>query len=117
MAKAEEFLKAVREDPEIREYIKDHALPEGMSDSEALTALAGQFGFDVTAEELSAAINARKAEISSAKASAEEAVNKLDLNDLDKVAGGKGDPRCKKVFEHYDNCWGTDRCDTIVEEY
>ena len=36
MTKAEEFFKAIRENPEIRAYLKDHDLPDGMSETEGL---------------------------------------------------------------------------------
>jgi hypothetical protein len=58
--KAEEFLKAFRENPEIRAYTEGHVLPEGKTYEDGLAELAKHFGYDVPKEEPGEALRAWK---------------------------------------------------------
>ena len=117
MAHVEEFLKALSEREEIRTFIGEHPLEDEEHRMAALASVAQHFGYDVTEEDLTEAIEARMTSIATSKGEAEEAVAELSSEDLNTVVAGKGDLNCKDTYESYDNCWSTDSCAAIVDCY
>jgi hypothetical protein len=118
MNKADEFLKALRENPEIRAYAESHELPEGKSYEDGLAELAKHFGFDVAKEELGDALKAAREKIREGRIAAEDAIRELDTDEIAKVVGGaKGNARCEETFEYDENCWKCDKCNFITNEY
>ena len=122
---AKEFLDAISENQELREYLEKSQIPEGMKKEDCLLAAAEKFGYAVTKEELEEALRCKKEELKAAVADAEEAVREIPMDELDTVAGGgildKSDKRdhedCKFTFKDKENCWYSDGCDLALIEY
>ena len=114
---AREFLKAINENAEIREYMKAHALPEGAAKEDALADVAAHFGFEFTKEDLLEASRCIKDELKAAASEAEAAIKEIPLDQLDMVAGGKDHSNCKDTFKNFENCWWEDGCDVALNNY
>lgn len=115
---AGEFLNALREDEEIRKYMKGCVLPEGTAREDALADVAAHFGYEVTKEELAEAIRSKEEALKAAAAETEAGIRKIPLDDLDQVAGGKKEhEECEDTFKNFENCWWEDGCDVALNVY
>ena len=129
--KAELFLDALRENAEVRAYMADYAIPEGMDKENGLIAVAAHFGYEITKEELEAALEKQAGVLDAARQAAEAAVEELSVDDLDNVAGGGGvgvanqglkkpekeNDECKSTYQDAENCWYNDGCDNVNNMY
>ena len=129
MTRAEQFLRALKENEEIRKYIAEHKPEEGVREEEALVKLAQEFGFEITEEELKEALRARVEKTQETRKQAEAAAVELSIEDLAAVSGGHPDCpenswmcdedyrhnyRCDDTYEKDEWCWSTDWCDAII---
>ena len=89
MEQMKEFLMALQNDPKAQELLSNRPTPA--NDEEAVKAyveLAGELGFELTAEQIVAeAANAAK-ELYARTEAAQSALEDLDQEDLEMVAGG-----------------------------
>ena len=126
MTITEKFLKALKEDEKLREYAKANTA-EGIDKEDAMVALANQFGYEITKEELLETLKARKAQIEEARANAGQAVKELSEGALAAVNGGLCDSNyyvkctdeqrhdyCEDTFKTGEWCWSTDSCESVV---
>ena len=97
--KAAEFLNKVLSDEELKAQLADKAPAQAVE-------LAAELGYEVTEEELIAAEKELR------KQNSPEVVE-LDLDDMDKAAGGSRDwatQGCAATVEAGSFCWGNDYC-------
>ena len=97
--KAAEFLNKVLSDEELKAQLADKTPAQAVE-------LAAELGYEVTEEELIAAEKELR------KQNSPEVVE-LDLEDMDKAAGGSRDwatQGCAATVESGSSCWGTDYC-------
>ena len=113
------FLKAVHDDPEVREQLKKQSPPA--TDEEAVKVyvdLAARMGYTITTDEITRGLTGAEkfmqAKADSAAASVKEA---LDESALEHVAGGGADPRCSTTFSTGEWCWFSDSCAYIINYY
>ena len=107
----------MNKDGEIRAYLQDYTLPEGMKKEDAMVEIARHFGYDITKEELIESSRARCKALEEAGQAAEKAVEELSVDQLDSVAGGKDNENCKDTFKDQENCWWEDGCDVNYNTY
>jgi hypothetical protein len=60
MTVTEKFLNALKEDEKLREYASKNVPAQGTDKENALVAVANQFGYQITKEELLETLNARR---------------------------------------------------------
>lgn len=113
------FLKAVHDDPEVREQLKKQSPPT--TDEEAVKVyvdLASSLGYTITTDEIARGLTGAEkymqGKSDSAAASVKEA---LDESALEQVAGGGVDPRCSTTFSTGEWCWFDDSCAYIINGY
>ncbi|MBQ1535149.1 MAG: Nif11-like leader peptide family RiPP precursor [Ruminococcus sp.] len=97
--KAAEFLSKVLSDEELKAQLADKTPAQAAE-------LAAELGYEITEEELVAAEKELR------KQNSPEVVE-LDLEDMDKAAGGSRDwstQGCAATVEAGSSCWGTDYC-------
>ena len=96
-----------------------------------MVALANQFGYEITKEELLETLKARKAQIEEARANAGQAVKELSEDALLTVSGGLCDSNyyqrcteeqyhsdaCEETYRAGEWCWHTDSCDKVFVCY
>ena len=112
MEKINAFLDAVRNNPEAKERMK--AMPAPKNDREAAEGyakVAGELGFDLTADEILASLKGMEQK---QKAQADKVA--LDAGDLDNVAGG-ANPGCDDTHSPGEWCWFTDSCSFVISYY
>ena len=140
---AKAFLNALSENADVRAYMADYALPEGMDKEEGLIAVAAHFGYEITKEDLIKACEKHTGELDAARQAAEKEVEELSMDDLDKVAVGDGSyvgvanclgtptpavyvedielgekhENCKFSYRDRENCWLGDACDITFMGY
>lgn len=103
------FLEQAKTDRELVETVRA-ALVGGSAASFAVAA-AG-LGFSFTDEELQeASAELHQAELDRLGGA------KLDDEELEQVAGGGNNYRCKDSFMYGENCWADDQCDRVFHFY
>ena len=119
MGEINEFLKAIQQNADVKELLKNQ--PKPGSDEEAAevyASIAEKLGFSVTKEDM---LNGLKGleKIQQEKTGESNADLKqaLDEADLEQVAGGGEDPRCGDTFSPGEWCWFTDSCSFIIRGY
>ena len=119
MSNAEKFLQALGESEEIRAYIAEHALDEGMDKTDGLVAVAQRFGHDVSKEELEGVLAARREQIQAGAAAAEDAVIELTDEELSVVSGGLARDVCEDTYssDGVFTCWTKDACMSTAITY
>ncbi len=114
---AKDFLDAIRNNPNLKEQLKD--LPAPKNDQEAVAQyqkIAKDLGFDLSADEIFTSLSALEKE-------QREKTEKVALDDsaLENVAGGApGDyygSICADSFQEGEWCWFTDSCAVVISDY
>ena len=118
MEQLEKFLEALRTADKAREILAQ-AKPESEENTiSAYAQVARAMGFSLSEKEIADGIRARAEQQKAGTAKAQEAVQALDLDDLEAVAGGKSDhEECLDTFKNKENCWYNDGCDHIFNAY
>lgn len=115
---ARSFLEEGFKDPKVEELLQAQAKPETDEDElKIYAAVAGQVGFDFTAEELLDAVKEKGEEQASRTEAQVQGLEPMPDQDLKQVAGGKGYPECKSTFKDKENCWFSDGCDVTWNHY
>ncbi|MBR5108738.1 MAG: Nif11 family protein [Clostridia bacterium] len=130
------FLKALKENPQAKELLDSIEAPKNDEERiRAYTEIAGKLGFHLTAEDFAAFEQAAAEERLQKTEAQAEALQKLDDQELEGVAGGRdgtqvnpkeaenGDTcmqtheSCSDTFLNQENCWCTDGCDQVFNSY
>lgn len=136
---AKGFLKALNENPEILDYLKQYQLPEGRDKEDGIIDVAAHFGYAFSKDELIGEIKQLRDASAAAGEAAKTAVQEMKPEELDAVAGGKtykeGDvtecdytgvcwgvpiireKNCQYTFIPKENCWHNDACDFSYRWY
>ena len=116
MGEMNEFLKALQQNDEIKELLKNQ--PKPGSDEEAAetyASIAEKMGFKLSREDMINGLKGlEKIQMEKTDASLKQV---LDEADLEQVAGGGEDPRCSDTFSPGEWCWFTDSCSFIIRGY
>ncbi len=114
------FMEALQTDPRAEELLKGKAKPESQEDAVRIYAEAAkELGFSLTEDDIRKGIKALQEEQAAKTEQAKEAVRKLELDDLEKVAGGanSANAKCGNTYEDRENCWFSDGCDNLIIVY
>ncbi|MBR5108739.1 MAG: Nif11 family protein [Clostridia bacterium] len=123
------FLKALKEKPQAKELLESVEAPKNDEERiQAYIAIAGKLGYSLTAEDFTAFEQAAAAERMRMTDAQAEALEKLDDQELEDVAGGQRDASngdtccdthgpCDYSFKNRENCWTTDGCDWTFIHY
>lgn len=130
MTVTEKYLNALKEDEKLREYASKNVPAQGTDKENALVAVANQFGYQITKEELLETLNARRTQIEQSRSNAHQAVSELSEAALMAVNGGVCDSNyyvkcsdeqrhewCEDTFQAGEWCWSTDSCDKVFTCY
>ena len=82
----------------------------------ALLEIGKAWGYDLTAEELTAALREKGEALRKRTDAQAEAVEALDDREMEQITGGRGDT-CAVTYKDRENCPSTDGCDTVVNRY
>ena len=113
------ILEALKTDPGAKELIAGQGMP---SDREALISIyaeaAKKLGFEITPEEFRSYVKEQEEARIVKTGESASAIQQLDDEALDQVAGGKKEKDgCKDTYRDRENCWVTDACDIVLEWY
>ena len=125
---AAEFLDAMSDDREIREYLGKDEIPEGIEMEAYLVEAAAKFGYSFTREELKEAVLGKQEAMKAAVNGAVEDLQKISVDELDEVAGGglfrrstltkkKQSKDCQYTYLVDEDCWALDSCDKALIDY
>ena len=119
MEQVRRFLETLRDDPKAREILSNGKTKPDSNEEivAAYVEVAKKLGYDLTAKQIVEGIREKFKEQAAITAQAENAVKELDPEELDKVAGGKGNEDCMVSFNNYENCWWEDGCDRVTNSY
>lgn len=109
---AKKFLEKVWADETLRDRIGGKA-------PEEIVEAAAELGFEVTAEELKDAAENLQIENAEGNAAAAEKIKELNVDEMDKVAGGYyfHPEVCSSNFDDGEDCWFNDYCDIMWNLY
>ena len=109
---AKKFLEKVWADETLRDRIGGKA-------PEEIVEIAAEQGFDVTAEDLKNAAESFRKENAGTNSAAAEKIRELDVDEMDKAAGGYFfHPQvCSSSFDDGDTCWFDDYCSQMWNLY
>ena len=115
---AGKFMEALKNDPKAKELLKGMSKPKTKEEIiAAYIDLAGKLGITLSEEDAESFV-AEEKDVASRSEIAAKAIQALPDDELENVAGGKGDnPECKDTYEDRENCWITDGCDILIIGY
>ncbi len=119
METLKKFLETLRTDPKAEELLKGREKPESLEAAAGIYAEAAkELGFELTEVDIREGFKALEEEQKAKTEQAKDAAQELNVNDLEKVAGGKGEEGwCRDTYVDRENCWFNDGCDTIINSY
>ena len=119
MEKVKEFLKALSTNPDTRKLLGEEKEVSRENALAAYAKAARALGFDLTAEQIDAGIQALEAEQKSRTDKAEATVGELELDELEQASGGffQFPEVCEGSYNDQENCWFTDKCRMVISEY
>ena len=125
MNQAMQFLDKLRNDPKAKELVTGLKMPESEEETARVyLGLAEKMGFNLTAEEILAAVKTMSQEQRSKTAEAAGSVDKAPLSEdaLEAVAGGRdgdGEPidSCDGTHVPGEWCWFNDSCSYLIWSY
>ena len=110
MENAKKFFEEVAKTEEAKALF---AAMEAPKDEEArflaYIDIANKMGIALTLEDIAAYLQET--------ANQAPAENELDDEELQQLVGGGENPGCKDTFQHKENCWWNDACDSVYEDY
>ena len=115
---ARKFLEGLETNERARELLKGRAAAEAEAPG-VYAQVARAVGFDVTAEELSAAMEELRCERAAENDAVAGGIRELTEGDMDQVAGGFHlyPGVCESTFKDMESCWFTDKCDLVINSY
>ena len=122
MGKVKELLKAVKTDPKAQEALQGLTRPQ---DEEGIiryyTEAVKKLGFDVTEVEIRETVANLARERQDETETAVSRIEALPDDALEQATGGAGNLHsndiCEDTYEHRENCWANDGCDTNSNIY
>ena len=115
---AEKFLKELDSNEKALARLKElgSLTGEGEELREA-AAIARETGYDVSAEELEELLKDMKKTVAKTSDKAADGVEKLNPEDLDRMAGGGDHDKCEETYKDNENCPYHDRCAKLLNMY
>ncbi len=120
MDEVKKFLDVLENDPRAKELSENLSIPYDEEKAiDVYIDMAKKLGFTITREDL---LNWKQEEEEAYKAKAEKAeagmMESLDMDQMDKVAGGNGhEKRCRFTYKSGEWCWFQDSCGWIICRY
>ena len=74
-------------------------------------------GHDISAEEIAGYIQSRETAVREKTEDAAKDLRELSDEEIGRVAGGKDHKECYDTFKDKENCWFTDGCDMVNQQY
>ena len=110
--KAAEFLNKVLSDEKLKPQLANKTPAQAVE-------LAAEQGYDVTAEDLKKAAESFRKETAETNGAAAEKIRELNVDEMDKVAGGYFfHPQvCSSNFDDGETCWFNDYCGQMWNLY
>ena len=111
-------LDEIRSNPDVMKELREQKTAETPEEIAAVWAKAAAgLGHSVSAEEISAYILEAEGEMKRKAQAAKDGIENLSEQELAEVAGGKGHSDCRDTFKDRENCWYSDGCDHIYQDY
>ena len=119
MSEIKELLEKLNNTADVQSLFPD-AKPQTREEEINIYAdVAEKLGYSISKEELENYIEKIENEIREATASQIDSIKKLDVSELDTVAGGSEyfKELCEYTYKDYENCWYQDACDHVQNDY
>ena len=122
MTQVKEFLDALRSNPEAGRIFEQNGKekPDSREEiAEVYADVAKELGYDLTPAQILEGIDDLEKAQAAGSDQAAEIVQKIEMDELEKVAGGVVIPeeKCKDTFKDKENCWFNDGCDYTINSY
>ena len=115
---AKKFLEELDTNEKAMAKLKEIGTPTGEADEiRVMAAIARETGYDVSDEELEQMLKSVKKTLASANDKAADGIEKLNLEDLDTMAGGKDYSACNDTYKDGENCTLNDACKKVNNMY
>lgn len=113
-----EILETIRSHSDVRNLLAaDSAVETPEQAAEAYAKAAEKLGYKLTGEEILAYIGEAESGLRRKADETVGAIQSLREEDLAQAAGGGYHPECYDTYKDHENCWWTDGCDVIHEQY
>jgi len=112
------ILGGLRNNPEAQAMMKDRARPESPEEEvREYTETARKLGYDVTEEDLRNYLAETWTALRQRTEASAGRIRELPEEELGEAAGGGDHKECYDTYKDRENCWWTDGCDMIHENY
>jgi len=112
------ILEELRNNPEAHALLKGKDKPENAGDeAREYAEVAGKLGYDITAEEILDYTNEAMAKLRNRTDASAGSIEELPEDELSEVAGGGDHEECYDTYKDRENCWYSDGCDHIYQDY
>lgn len=118
MKEIAKILEELRAHPEARDLMNAKADAKGTEDEARLYGeIASRLGYEAGTQEFLDYISGTGEALRQRTDAAAESIRELPEEELAEAAGGADHKNCYDTYKDKENCWWTDGCDVIHENY